>query len=98
MNFVVAGPEQPLVEGIQPAFKKSKYFFPCCYWGVWSALICFILLVVGIPVFGPSLKAAAMEGSKTFSKDFMKKHNIPTAAFEVSKLVAQFALQVVFSN
>jgi phosphoribosylamine-glycine ligase len=39
---------------------------------------------VGIPVFGPSLKAAAMEGSKTFSKDFMKKHNIPTAAFEAS--------------
>jgi phosphoribosylamine-glycine ligase len=27
VNFVVAGPEQPLVEGIQPAFKKSKYFF-----------------------------------------------------------------------
>lgn len=25
VNFVVAGPEQPLVDGIQPAFKKSKY-------------------------------------------------------------------------
>lgn len=37
---------------------------------------------VGIPVFGPSAKAAVMEGSKTFSKDFMAKHNIPTAAFE----------------
>lgn len=37
---------------------------------------------VGIPVFGPSEKAAVMEGSKTFSKDFMKKHSIPTAAFE----------------
>lgn len=36
----------------------------------------------GIPVFGPSKEAAAMEGSKTFSKDFMKKHNIPTAAYE----------------
>jgi len=36
---------------------------------------------VGIPTFGPSVKAAAMEGSKTFSKDFMAKHNIPTAAF-----------------
>ena len=35
-----------------------------------------------IPVFGPSKEAAAMEGSKTFSKDFMKKHNIPTAAYE----------------
>ncbi|KAH3660357.1 hypothetical protein OGAPHI_006943 [Ogataea philodendri] len=36
----------------------------------------------GIPVFGPSAKAARMEGSKSFSKDFMKAHNIPTAAYE----------------
>ena len=39
-------------------------------------------MTVGIPVFGPSHKAARMEGSKTFSKDFMKKHNIPTAAYQ----------------
>ncbi|KAF2665963.1 phosphoribosylamine--glycine ligase [Microthyrium microscopicum] len=32
--------------------------------------------------FGPSAKAAHMEGSKTFSKDFMKKYNIPTARYE----------------
>lgn len=38
---------------------------------------------VGIPVFGPSAKAAIMEGSKAFSKDFMAKHNIPTARFKV---------------
>jgi phosphoribosylamine--glycine ligase/phosphoribosylformylglycinamidine cyclo-ligase len=37
---------------------------------------------IGISVFGPSAKAALMEGSKTFSKDFMAKHNIPTAAFK----------------
>ncbi|KAJ8146022.1 hypothetical protein OY671_000911 [Metschnikowia pulcherrima] len=37
---------------------------------------------VGIPVFGPSAKAAVMEGSKAFSKVFMDKHNIPTARFE----------------
>ncbi|GMG40084.1 unnamed protein product [Ambrosiozyma monospora] len=36
---------------------------------------------VGIPVFGPSAKAAVMEGSKTFSKDFMKKFSIPTADY-----------------
>ncbi|KAK1750700.1 putative bifunctional purine ADE1 [Echria macrotheca] len=36
----------------------------------------------GIPCFGPSKDAARLEGSKTFSKDFMKKHNIPTAAYE----------------
>ncbi|KAK2051034.1 phosphoribosylamine-glycine ligase [Colletotrichum caudatum] len=35
-----------------------------------------------IPCFGPSKEAAQMEGSKTFSKDFMKKCNIPTAAYE----------------
>lgn len=37
---------------------------------------------VGIPVFGPSAKAAVMEGSKAFSKIFMDKHNIPTARFK----------------
>ncbi|KAB5558377.1 phosphoribosylglycinamide synthetase [Coniochaeta sp. 2T2.1] len=36
----------------------------------------------GIACFGPSKEAARMEGSKTFSKDFMKKHDIPTAAYE----------------
>jgi phosphoribosylamine--glycine ligase/phosphoribosylformylglycinamidine cyclo-ligase len=37
---------------------------------------------VGIRCYGPSKEAARMEGSKTFSKDFMKKYNIPTAAYE----------------
>jgi phosphoribosylamine--glycine ligase/phosphoribosylformylglycinamidine cyclo-ligase len=37
---------------------------------------------IGIPVFGPSAKAAVMEGSKAFSKVFMDKHNIPTAKFK----------------
>ena len=37
----------------------------------------------GIPVFGPSKKAAIIEGSKIFSKDLMKKYGIPTAAYEV---------------
>ncbi|KAJ4302774.1 Bifunctional purine biosynthetic protein ADE1 [Kalmusia sp. IMI 367209] len=36
----------------------------------------------GIKCFGPSEAAARMEGSKTFSKDFMKRNNIPTAAYE----------------
>ncbi|PHH90519.1 hypothetical protein CDD83_3444 [Cordyceps sp. RAO-2017] len=36
----------------------------------------------GIPCFGPSKEAARLEGSKTYSKDFMKKYGIPTAAYE----------------
>ena len=37
---------------------------------------------VGIPAFGPDSKAAIVEGSKVFSKNLMKKYNIPTAAYE----------------
>ena len=38
---------------------------------------------VGIPCFGPDAKAAIIEGSKVFSKNLMKKYNIPTASYEV---------------
>ncbi|BGP07317.1 Bifunctional purine biosynthetic protein ADE5,7 [Rhodotorula toruloides] len=58
VNFVVVGPEQPLVDGIEGVFRKA-----------------------GIPVFGPNVRAAAMEGSKAFSKDFMARHSIPTAEY-----------------
>lgn len=34
-------------------------------------------------VFGPKKQAAMLEGSKEFAKDFMKRHNIPTAKYEV---------------
>ncbi len=37
----------------------------------------------GLKVFGPSQKAAQIEGSKAFAKDFMQRHHIPTARFEV---------------
>ena len=36
----------------------------------------------GIKTFGPNKAAAIIEGSKAFSKDLMKKYNIPTAAYE----------------
>ena len=37
----------------------------------------------GIPCFGPRANAAIIEGSKVFSKNLMKKYNIPTASYEV---------------
>ena len=36
----------------------------------------------GLRVFGPRKNAAIIEGSKAFSKDLMKKYNIPTAGYE----------------
>ncbi|VBB42275.1 phosphoribosylglycinamide synthetase phosphoribosylamine-glycine ligase [uncultured Desulfatiglans sp.] len=35
----------------------------------------------GLACFGPSAQAARLEGSKRFAKDFMARHNIPTAAY-----------------
>ncbi|KAI8929459.1 phosphoribosylglycinamide synthetase [Entophlyctis helioformis] len=59
VDLVVPGPEQPLVDGIETAFRK-----------------------VGIPCFGPSQEAARLEGSKAYSKEFMARHHIPTAAYK----------------
>ena len=38
--------------------------------------------IAGIRAFGPRKNAAILEGSKAFSKDLMKKYDIPTAAYE----------------
>lgn len=40
-------------------------------------------LQAGLTVFGPSADAAIIEGSKSFAKDLMRKHDIPTAAYDV---------------
>lgn len=61
LNFLVPGPEAPLVAGITDYFEANA---------------------PDVKVFGPSKAAAQLEGSKTFSKDFMKRHNIPTARYE----------------
>ena len=37
----------------------------------------------GLRVFGPSQKAAALEGSKVFMKDLLKKYNIPSGFYDV---------------
>jgi phosphoribosylamine--glycine ligase len=39
------------------------------------------LKACGIPVVGPTQKAAQLESSKVFSKDFMSRHNVPTARY-----------------
>ncbi len=41
-----------------------------------------VLEAEGFRTFGPRKNAAILEGSKAFSKDLMKKYNIPTAAYE----------------
>ncbi len=42
----------------------------------------------GLKCFGPNKAAAQLEGSKAFSKDFLAKHNIPTAAYDVFTEIA----------
>ncbi len=59
IDFVIVGPDDPLVGGLVDAFNEA-----------------------GIVAFGPNKAAAILEGSKAFSKDLMKKYNIPTAAYE----------------
>jgi phosphoribosylamine-glycine ligase len=56
INFLVPGPEAPLVAGIVDYFAQH---------------------LPDVKSFGPNEAAARMEGSKAFSKDFMKDHNIP---------------------
>ena len=60
IDFVVVGPEAPLVGGLVDKLEKA-----------------------GIKAFGPSKKAARLEGSKAFMKDLMAKYNIPTADYGV---------------
>ena len=36
----------------------------------------------GLPCFGPTAEAAQLEGSKAFTKEFLKRHDIPTAAYQ----------------
>ena len=59
INFVVVGPEEPLVNGIVDKLNKIK-----------------------IKAFGPNKKASILESSKSFTKDFCKRNNIPTANYK----------------
>ena len=52
----------------------------------------------GLRAFGPNKAAAIIEGSKAFSKDLMKKYNIPTAAYETFDNSADAILYVKEQN
>ena len=43
----------------------------------------------GLRIVGPTASAARLEGSKVFAKDFMKRHQIPTAAYRVAESPAE---------
>src|SRR5882724_3718204 len=58
IDFVVVGPEGPLVKGLTDRLEAA-----------------------GIAAFGPSAKAAELEGSKGFMKDIAAKYGIPTARY-----------------
>jgi phosphoribosylamine---glycine ligase len=56
----------------------------------------------GLKIFGPTKAAAELEWSKAFAKDFMRRHNLPTAKFktfmnfeEAKKYVAEQNLPIV---
>jgi phosphoribosylamine--glycine ligase len=51
----------------------------------------------GLRIFGPSRKAAELEGSKVFAKHFMARHRIPTARFKVAESPSQ-ALRILKSG
>lgn len=62
IDFVVVGPEAPLVAGIVDYFRDDSE-------------------LQSIPVLGPDHHAALLEGSKSFAKSFMMRHEIPTARY-----------------
>jgi len=59
----------------------------------------------GIKVFGPSMKASQLEGSKIFMKNFCKKFNVPTAKYfevksltEAKKILSEFNAPIVVKS
>jgi phosphoribosylamine---glycine ligase len=67
IEMIVVGPEEPLVKGIYDYFEAYK---ASPEGGGWRGLI-----------IAPSANGAQLEGSKAFSKKFMQRNNIPTAAY-----------------
>jgi phosphoribosylamine--glycine ligase len=71
-------PEDP--ETVISACKKHSIDFVVCGpEGPLAAGVGDKLREAGIPFFGPNQEAAQLESSKTFAKEFLQRHNIPTA-------------------
>jgi len=68
IQMIVVGPEDPLVNGVYDYFKAANIAHP--FADGWLGVI------------GPSAYAAQLEGSKAFAKQFMLRHNIPTASYK----------------
>lgn len=67
VQMIIVGPEDPLVKGVYDYFEEAHTKNP--FAEGW------------VGVIGPSKYAAQLEGSKSFAKAFMERHNIPTAAY-----------------
>lgn len=68
VHMIIVGPEDPLVNGIYDYFKAAHMAKP--FANGWLGVI------------GPSAYAAQLEGSKAFAKEFMLRHQIPTASYK----------------
>ena len=62
INYVIVGPEEPLVKGIVDFFQQDED-------------------LKKVSMIGPNKRAAQLEGSKDFAKNFMFRHGIPTAKY-----------------
>ncbi len=67
VQMIIVGPEDPLVKGVYDYFEEAHTKNP--FAEGW------------VGVIGPSKYAAQLEGSKSFAKAFMERHNIPTASY-----------------
>lgn len=88
IGLVVVGSDEDVVAGVEGFFRGSKLNDPMHRQPFFGnkkekeERNLRFLLTGGIPCFAPSKKAAEIEGSKTFAKDFMKRHGIPTATYQ----------------
>jgi len=77
-------PVNPMnLEGLLRFAEKEKCFTVVGPEGPLSRGIVDLFQEKGMPIFGPSRKAARLETSKVFAKNFMNKYNIPTADFRI---------------